>query len=193
MEPRSSRGILRFSDRPCKELLVVPGGATFRLDGTLNGVPSMAITARLSGKLRQTLGDEAAEDLVNWMQQVDAQRVELRELNELNFARVDARFAEARQAARADLAELRQEMGSGFAETESGFAAVRQEMQSGFAGSDAKLAALHEEMRVGFSDLRQEMARLEARLERRIGDLIKWSFVFWVGAVGAIAMLAGVL
>ena len=84
-------------------------------------------------------------------------------------------------------------MGSGFAQTESGFAAVRQEMQSGFAGSDAKLAALHEEMRVGFSDLRQEMARLEARLERRIGDLIKWSFVFWVGAVGAIAMLAGVL
>src|SRR6266508_1400954 len=193
MEPRSSRGILRFSDRPCKELLVVPGGATFRLDGTLNGVPSMAITARLSHKLHQTLGDDAAEDLVTWMQQVDAQRVELRELNELNFARVDARFAEARQAARADLAELRQEMGSGFAETESGFAAVRQEMQSGFAGSDAKLAALHEEMRVGFSDLRQEMARLEAGLERRIGDLIKWSFVFWVGAVGAIAMLAGVL
>ncbi len=160
----------------------------------------MAITARLSHKLHQTLGDDAAEDLVTWMQQVDAQRVELRELNELNFARVDARFAEARQAARADLAELRQEMGSGFAETESGFAqtesgfaAVRQEMQSGFAGSDAKLAALHEEMRVGFSDLRQEMARLEARLERRIGDLIKWSFVFWVGAVGAIAMLAGVL
>ncbi len=91
------------------------------------------------------------------MQQVDAQRVELRELNELNFSRVDARFTEARQAARADLAELRQEMQAGFAE------------------------------------LRQEMARLETRLERRIGDLIKWSFVFWVGAVGAIAMLAGVL
>src|SRR6266540_7514790 len=58
MEPRSSRGILCFSDRPCKELLVVPGGATFRLDGTLNGVPSMAITARLSHKLHQTLGDD---------------------------------------------------------------------------------------------------------------------------------------
>jgi len=25
------------------------------------------------------------------------------------------------------------------------------------------------------------------------GDLIKWSFVFWVGAVGAIAMLARAL
>lgn len=135
----------------------------------------MPITGRLSHKLHQTLGDEAAEDLVNWMQQVDAQRAELRELNELNFSRVDARFAEAR----ADLAEL------------------RQEMQAGFARSDSKFAALQEEMRVSFAELRaefrQEMGHLESRLERRIGDLIKWSFVFWVGAVGAIAMLAGVL
>ncbi|HYU09695.1 MAG TPA: hypothetical protein VEK77_09975 [Gemmatimonadales bacterium] len=48
-------------------------------------------------------------------------------------------------------------------------------------------------MRTGFAQLRQEMAGLETKLERRFGDLIKWSFVFWVGAVGAIAALAGVL
>jgi hypothetical protein len=41
-------------------------------------------------------------------------------------------------------------------------------------------------MQVGF-------ARLETRFERRFGDLIKWSFVFWVGAVAAIAMLARAL
>src|SRR6266545_549453 len=180
-----------------------------------NGVPSMAITARLSHTLHQTLGDEAAEDLVNWMQQVDAQRAELRELNELNFSRVDARLAEVatradltqvRQELQADLAELRyemevglaqtggdlrQELQSGFARSDAKLADLRQEMQSGFARSDAKLAAFQEEMRLGFSELQQEMAHLEARLERRIGDLIKWSFVFWVGAVGAIAMLAG--
>jgi len=40
-------------------------------------------------------------------------------------------------------------------------------------------------MQVGF-------AHLEARFERRFGDLLKWSFVFWVGAVGAVAMLAQV-
>src|SRR6266508_2930444 len=125
----------------------------------------MAITARLSSKLRQTLGDEAAEDLVNWMQQVDAQRAELRELNELNFARFDVRFAEAREAMRADLAELRQV-------------------------SQADRSELRDEMKAGFAGLRQEMSQLETRLERRIGDLIKWSFVFWVGAVGAIAALA---
>jgi ABC-type phosphate transport system auxiliary subunit len=121
----------------------------------------MAITTRLSRKLHQTLGDEAAEDLVTWMQQVDAQRAELRELNELNFSRFDARLAEAREAMRADLAEL------------------RQEIQAGFAKWDG--------------ELRQGLARVETKLEQRTADLIKWSFVFWVGAVGAIAALAGVL
>lgn len=117
----------------------------------------MPLTPRLSRKLHQALGEEAADDLVNWMQQVDAQRAELRELNELNFARFDARLAEMRQEARADIAELRQET------------------------------------KAGFGELRQEMLRLETKLEQRSADLIKWSFVFWVGAVGAIALLAGVL
>src|SRR5262245_14111245 len=56
------------------------------------------------------------------------------------------------------------------------------------------LAQLRAEIRADFAELRQEMqvgfAALETRIERRISDLIKWSFVFWVGAVGAIAMLA---
>ena len=43
----------------------------------------------------------------------------------------------------------------------------------------ADIAELRHEMQVGF-------ATLETRFERRVGDLIKWSFVFWVGAVGAI-------
>ena len=117
----------------------------------------MSLTPRLSRKLHQTLGEDAAADLVTWMQHVDAQRAELRELNELNFARFDARLGEMRQEARADIAELRQEM------------------------------------KAGFGEVRQEVGRLETKLEQRSADLIKWSFVFWIGAVGAIAVLAGVL
>lgn len=132
----------------------------------------MPITPRLARTLHATLGEEAAEDLVTWMQNVDTQRAELRELNELSFARIDARFDEARRAAKADLKDAT--------------AQVREEMQAGFARTDLGLATLREEMRVGLADV-------ERRLERRIGDLIKWSFVFWVGAVGAIAMLARVL
>lgn len=57
----------------------------------------------------------------------------------------------------------------------------------------ADIAELRQEMRVGFVQIHEEMAHLEIRFERRFSDLIKWSFVFWVGAVGAIAALAGVL
>lgn len=114
----------------------------------------MPITTRLSRRLHQTLGQEAAEDMVAWMQQLDTQRADLRELNELNFSRFDAKLEQR-------IAEVRHEM-------QSGFAQLRQELQVGLSGMETKLA--------------------QAR-----ADLIKWSFVFWVGAVGAIAALAGVL
>jgi hypothetical protein len=47
------------------------------------------------------------------------------------------------------------------------------------------------------AELRHEMLAMEGRLGSRIhevkSDLMKWSFVFWCGAVAAIAALAGVL
>jgi CRP-like cAMP-binding protein len=57
----------------------------------------------------------------------------------------------------------------------------------------ADVAEVRQELQIGFVKLLEQMAHLETRFERRFGDLIKWSFVFWVGAVAAIAALAGVL
>ena len=52
----------------------------------------MPVTARLSRKFYDTFGDEIANELVDWLNKVDAAyRSELRELNELNFARFDAK------------------------------------------------------------------------------------------------------
>ena len=52
--------------------------------------------------------------------------------------------------------------------------------------SRADIAELRHEMQVGFS-------RLETAIERCKADLMKWSFVFWVGAVTSIAILAKLL
>ena len=53
----------------------------------------MPVTAKLSREFYEKLGDDVANELVNWFNQVDATyRMELRELNELNFARFDARL-----------------------------------------------------------------------------------------------------
>src|SRR3990170_7386094 len=61
----------------------------------------MPVTAKLSREFYEKFGDKIADELVNWFNQVDATyRSDLRELNELNFARFDAkleqRFAEFR-------------------------------------------------------------------------------------------------
>jgi hypothetical protein len=50
------------------------------------------VTAKLSRRFYETFGDEIANELVDWFNAVDATyRADLRELNELNFARFDAK------------------------------------------------------------------------------------------------------
>lgn len=73
---------------------------------------------------------------------------------------------------RGDFAELRHAIAADQA-------AVRKELV------DA-IAALRKDMTEGFASVGVQMANMRA-------DLMKWSFGFWVGAVLAIAALAGVL
>src|SRR5256885_8872116 len=55
----------------------------------------LPVTAKLSRKFYEKLGDELANELVEWFNQVDATyRADLRELNELNFARFDANLGQ---------------------------------------------------------------------------------------------------
>jgi hypothetical protein len=53
----------------------------------------MPVTARLSRKFYETLGEDVTNELVDWFNSVDATyRSDLREVNELNFARFDAKL-----------------------------------------------------------------------------------------------------
>ena len=53
----------------------------------------MPVTAKLSKAFYERLGEDIANELVDWFNQVDATyRSDLRELNELNFARFDAKL-----------------------------------------------------------------------------------------------------
>jgi len=53
----------------------------------------MPVTARLSKLFYERLGEQIANELVDWFNAVDATyRSDLRELNELNFARFDAKL-----------------------------------------------------------------------------------------------------
>jgi hypothetical protein len=53
----------------------------------------MPVTAKFSKAFYAKLGHPVADELVDWFNQVDATyRTDLRELNELNFARFDAKL-----------------------------------------------------------------------------------------------------
>ena len=101
----------------------------------------MPVTAKLSRKFYEKLGDDVANELVEWFNLVDATyRSDLRELNELNFARFDAKLEQR-------VAELRAEM-------QAGFAGLRAEMQAGFVRVDAMLD--------------QRLAQMETSLTKRM-------------------------
>ncbi len=53
------------------------------------------MTARLSKRFYDQLGEEIASELVDWFNSVDATyRADLHEVNELNFARFEAKLGE---------------------------------------------------------------------------------------------------
>jgi hypothetical protein len=148
----------------------------------------MPVAAKLSRKLYEAFGEEAAEAMVEWMQSVDTHRTELREINDLAFARIDARFGEAearseqrtdelRHAAEMQFAGLRQELHAGLA---SGREALHAGLASGCEEMHAGLTSVREEMRLGFS-------HLEVSMERRFTDLMKWATVFWIGSAVTLA------
>ena len=77
----------------------------------------MPVTAKLSRDFYERFGDEIANELVEWFNSVDATyRADLRELNELNFARFDAKLEqrmaalEAKLGRRMDALEARMEV-----------------------------------------------------------------------------------
>lgn len=83
----------------------------------------MPVTAKFSQGFYDRLGHQVADEMVDWFNQVDATyRTDLRELNELNFARFDAkleqRFAEHTMVFEKRLAEFAQLIERRFARLE---------------------------------------------------------------------------
>jgi len=117
----------------------------------------MPVSAKLSRSLAQALGEEAATDMVDWMQRVDTQRIELRDHLESRFTPLDARLAQI----------------------EAGIARIETRMDQRFAAFELKME--------------QRFGAVERQIESTRADLMKWMLVFWMGAVGSIAVLAGVL
>ena len=71
----------------------------------------MPVTARLSKRLYDVLGEDVANELVDWFNTVDlTYRADLRELNELYYARFEAKLEQRLAELRTEIAGLRTEL-----------------------------------------------------------------------------------
>jgi ABC-type phosphate transport system auxiliary subunit len=97
----------------------------------------MPVTARLSKRFYETLGEDVANEMVDWFNAVDTTyKTDLRDLIEVQAQRFDARLEQRLAETRAD---LRTEMHAGFAQ-------LRTEMATGSAALRTEMASLRAEL-----------------------------------------------
>ena len=133
----------------------------------------MPVTAKLSRRFYETFGDEIANELVEWFNQVDSTyRADLRELNELNFARFDAKLEQR-------IAELDSQFARRWLDFEA-----KVEMR--LATFEAKIA---ERLTTFETKIEKRLAEFDLRLNGVRAELIKWMFVFWIGTLAPLAGL----
>lgn len=117
----------------------------------------MAVSARLSRVLHHQLGDDAGEDLVNWMGQMESNRSELRDVMDGYITLTNSRFAEYDARMDARFAALDARVGS------------LDARMGGLAGEQTRLSE-------GLVVVKGELL---AAIQRARADMILWSFVFW--------------
>jgi hypothetical protein len=117
------------------------------------------VTARLSRKFYEALGEDVANELVDWFNAVDlTYRADLRELNELNFARFDAK--------------LEQRVAQSEARLDAKIDRVEAELSAKIDRVEAQLSA-----------------KIDRALAELRAEMLKWMFLFWLGTVGPILAL----
>ncbi len=141
----------------------------------------MPVTAKLSRKLYDKLGEDVVNELVDWFNAVDATyRADLRELNELNFARFDAKLEQR-------LTELDAKWGSRWTELDAKLEQRLTELDAKWGSRWTELdAKLEQRLAELGATLRVEMAQGLGELR---GDLLKWMFGFWATTALALAAL----
>lgn len=132
------------------------------------GAP-VPVTAKLSRQFYDRLGDDAANELVEWFNQVDATyRADLRDLNESNFLRFDAKVEQR-------FAEQDTRIDRRFAEQDVKF-------ERRFAEMDAKF-----EKR--FAEFDRRLSEMETKIERALKDQTRFFFLAWLTQMAAILAL----
>jgi tetrahydromethanopterin S-methyltransferase subunit G len=171
----------------------------------------MPVTAKLSKKFYDTLRDEVTNELVDLLNVADAQyRSELRDINELNFARFDAKLEQ--RAAELDAkidkrydeldakidkrygeldAKIDRRFGELDAKINKRYGELDAKIDQRFSELDAKIDTVHGALNARIKQLDAKIDGLPTAIGRDMeavrSDLMKWMFFFV--ATGALAVI----
>ncbi len=131
----------------------------------------MPITAKFSKAFYDTLGHEIADEMVNWFNQADTvYRTQLRDLNDLNYARFEAKLDQR------------------FAEHDA-----KWERRFGELDWERRIAESDTKWERRFGDLSAKVDKLTAIVEAQPhaiqANLLKWMVVLWATTILAIVGL----
>ena len=145
----------------------------------------MPVTPTFSEDFYKKLGHGIAEEFVNWFNQAHtAFRTDLKELNELNYARFESKLEQRIAELRATLREEITQMG----------AALRQEiaaMETRLSGQIAELdTKLNGRIATVEANGDKKLATLQAEVQS-LKTMVRWLFGFW--AASTVTILAAIL
>jgi hypothetical protein len=164
---------------------------TITLASGLNRRKQMPVTAKLSKRFYEQFGDELTNELVEWFNSVDATyHSDLRELNEINFARFDAKLEQRAAAIEGKIESLKGQL-------DRRIDALESKMDSRFAASDHRIGALESTMDTRFAASEtaadHRIGVLDTRLEKRFAvfeaRIYRWTLTLWTGTMLAFASL----
>jgi hypothetical protein len=140
---------------------------------------------RLPPELRERLGDEAALGLLALL---ESERAEWSErVLRVAADRFERRLAEQIAGVRVELSAVRADI---VRELHEGLGSIRQELATVRVEVRQELATVRVEMRQELATARVEMHQLLAT--SRV-ETLRWSFLFWVGQVAAMAGLLALM
>ncbi len=133
----------------------------------------MPVTARLSQAFYERLGEQVTNELVRWFNDVDTTyRNDLKDLNELNFARFDAK--------------VEQRFAQHEAKWETRFAAMDAKWEGRFAAMDAKWETRFAELEL---KMEKRFADFEVKIEKSLAAQTRWMYLAWAVQIVAILSL----
>ena len=134
----------------------------------------MPVTAKLSRKFYEQLGDDVAAELVDWFNAVDATyKADLKETNDLNWERFKTTLSGEMSSLDGKMSSLEGRLRGEISSLEGKLLGEISSLEGKLLG---EISSLDGKLR---GEFRSDMKAMKA-------DLMKWMFLYWSGTVAAI-------